>query len=135
MMSRTGEEGKVPPSQLDEDGNLTVIEVECKSRTSITQTLEDLMKKLEKLKTENKKLKAKGKKIKHTSPQAKMATPHTKRKSPRRGRKEETSTISLPITLCILITITCLIQHHILPYLLVKLSVLMGRTITNGSIT
>jgi hypothetical protein len=63
-MSRTGEEGKVPPSQLDEDGNLTVIEVECKSGTSITPTLEDLMKKLEKLKAENKKLKAKGKKDK-----------------------------------------------------------------------
>jgi hypothetical protein len=64
MMSRTGEEGKVPPPQLDEGGNPIVVEVESKSGTSITPTLEDLMKKLGKLKAENKKLKAKGKKDK-----------------------------------------------------------------------
>jgi hypothetical protein len=62
MMLRTGEEGKVPPPQLDEDGNPIVVEVESKSGTSNTPTLEDLMKKLGKLKAENKKLKAKGKK-------------------------------------------------------------------------
>jgi hypothetical protein len=64
MMSRTSEEGKVPPPQLDKDGNPIEVEDDSKSGISNPPTLEDLMKKLEKLKTENKKLKTKGKKDK-----------------------------------------------------------------------
>jgi hypothetical protein len=56
------------------------------------------------------------------------------RKSSRRGGKEGPSTIRLPITLCLSIIITYLALLLILPYPLVKLPVLMGRTITNESI-
>jgi hypothetical protein len=48
-------------SQLDEDNNPIVVEVDSKSGTSKAPTLEHLMKKLEKLKAKNKRLKAKGK--------------------------------------------------------------------------
>jgi hypothetical protein len=64
-----------------------------------------------------------------------MATPHSKRKSPIRGGKEETSTISLLIIICPSITIICLTLPLTLPYLLARLLVSMGQTITNGSIT
>jgi hypothetical protein len=61
-MSKSGDEGELPPPQLDEDSNPIVIEVGSKSGTSNTPTLEDLMKKLEELKAKNKKLRAKEKK-------------------------------------------------------------------------
>jgi hypothetical protein len=54
------EDEKIMP-RLNEDSNPIVVELGSKSRTSKTQTLEDLMKKLEKLKAENKRLKEKGK--------------------------------------------------------------------------
>jgi hypothetical protein len=131
-MSNVRDEGEVPPQQFNEDGNPIVIEDGSKSETSKPPTLEYLMKKLEKLKVENKKLIAKGRKLQHTPPQAKTAT--LMRKSSRRGGKEGTSTIRLPITLCLLITITCLARPLILPYPLEKLPVWMGQTITNGNI-
>jgi hypothetical protein len=61
-----------------------------------------------------------------------MVTPM--RKSLRRGGKEGTSMIRLPITLCLLITITCLTLSLILPYPLAKVPISMGQTITNESI-
>jgi hypothetical protein len=61
-MLRTGEEGKVPPSPLDEDDNEIVNVEGSKLGPSKPPTLEELMKKLEKLMDENDKLKAKDKK-------------------------------------------------------------------------
>jgi hypothetical protein len=46
-------------------------------------------------------IKGLSKKPKLTPLQAKMTTPHLKRMSPIRGAKEETSTISLLIALCL----------------------------------
>jgi hypothetical protein len=76
----------------------------------------------------------KGRKAKLTSPQAKMATPHSKRKSQIKGGKEETSTISLPITLYLSITITCLALPLTHLYPLARLPISISRTITNGNI-
>jgi hypothetical protein len=53
-------------------------------------------------------LRQRGIKAKLTHPQEKMVTPRSKRKYQIMGGKEETSTISLSITLCHSITITCL---------------------------
>jgi hypothetical protein len=64
-MSNTGEQGKVPPPPLDEDGNPIVFKDVTKSGTSATPTVEELMKKLEKLNVELKKLKTKDKKAKN----------------------------------------------------------------------
>jgi hypothetical protein len=61
-MSKTGDEGEVPPQQFDEDGNQVVSGNDSKSKSSKAPTLEYLMKKLEKLKAENKKLSEKCKK-------------------------------------------------------------------------
>jgi hypothetical protein len=131
-----GDEGEVPQQQFDEDDNPIVVEEGSKSGTSKPPTLKDLMKKLEKLKAENKKLKAKGKKGKtySSSEDGDSSFKEELRKSPIKGGKEETSTISLPITLCLSITITCLTLPLTHPYPLARLPVLMGRTITNGSI-
>jgi hypothetical protein len=57
-----------------------------------------------------------------------------KRMSPRKGRKEETITISLPITQCLSIMIICLALLLTLPYTLAKLPTLMELIITNGNI-
>jgi hypothetical protein len=54
--------------------------------------------------------------------------------SPRKGRKEETVTISLPITQCLSIMIICLTLPLKPPYPLAKLHILMELIITNGSI-
>jgi hypothetical protein len=113
-MSNFRDEGKVPPQQFDEDGNPVVGEDGSKSEASKAPTLEYLMKKLKKVR-----------KAQHTPSQAKTAT--LMRKSSRRGGKEGTSTIRLPVTLCLSITITCSALPLILPYLLVKLPVSMGR--------
>jgi predicted RNase H-like nuclease (RuvC/YqgF family) len=68
-MSKTGEEGKIPPPPLDEDGNPIVGEDDVNTETSTAPTLEELMRRLEELTTENKKLrvKAKNKKTKGNS--------------------------------------------------------------------
>jgi hypothetical protein len=60
-MSKTEEEGKVPPPLLDEDGNPIVGEDGANTETSMAPTLEELMRRLEELTTENKKLRAKAK--------------------------------------------------------------------------
>jgi hypothetical protein len=66
-MSNTGEQGKVPPPLLDEDGNLIAVEDGSNTETS-TSTVKGLMKQLEKLNAKVKRLKAKGKKgKKHSS--------------------------------------------------------------------
>jgi hypothetical protein len=54
-MSKTGEKGKIPPPPPDEDGNSIVVEDGSNMETSMTPTVEDLMKKLEKLKANDKK--------------------------------------------------------------------------------
>jgi hypothetical protein len=118
----TSKDGKTPP-QLDEDDNLIVVEVVSKSGTSKTPTLEDLMKKLEKLMAENKKLKAK--ESQNPPLQVKLVSPHLKRKSPIRGGREETSMISLRITLCSSIIITCQTLPLTLLYPLARLPVSM----------
>jgi predicted Zn-dependent peptidase len=61
-------------------------------------------------------------------------TPHIKRKTPKKERKEETITISLPITQCPSIMIIWLALPPTPPYLLAKLHILMELVITNGSI-
>jgi predicted RNase H-like nuclease (RuvC/YqgF family) len=60
-MSKTREQGKIPPPPLDKDGNLIVVEDDSNTETSMAPTLEELMRRLEELTTENKKLKAKAK--------------------------------------------------------------------------
>jgi hypothetical protein len=96
-MSKTGEQSKVPPPPLDEDGNLIMDEDGTNTKTSMAPTLEELMRRLEELTAENKKLraKAKNKKKRETLPQVKKKTPHLKRMFPKRKRKEEETAISL----------------------------------------
>jgi hypothetical protein len=60
-MSKTGKQGKVPPPPLDEYGNLIVGEDGPNMETSLTPTLQELMRRLEELTAENKKLRAKAK--------------------------------------------------------------------------
>jgi hypothetical protein len=69
------------------------------------------------------------------SPQVKMAIPHMKRMPPTKQRKTIKSTISPPIILCLLTTITCLAPWLILSYPLARLLILMEQTIINGSIS
>jgi hypothetical protein len=67
-MSKTGEQGKVPPPLLDEDGNPIVIEDSSNTETFTAPTVEELMKQLEKLNAKVKRLKAKDKRgKKHSS--------------------------------------------------------------------
>jgi hypothetical protein len=61
-MSKTGGQGTTPPPLLGEDGNPLVDENASIAETSVTPTVEELMKKLEKLNSELSKLKAKDKK-------------------------------------------------------------------------
>jgi hypothetical protein len=60
-MSKTEEQGKVPPPPLDKDGNPIVGEDGANTETSTAPTLEELMRRLEGLTTENKMLRAKAK--------------------------------------------------------------------------
>jgi hypothetical protein len=66
-MSSTGEEGRVPPPPLDEDGNPITVEDCTKSGTSAAPTVEELMRKLEKVNAKLKKLKTKDKQGKRYS--------------------------------------------------------------------
>jgi hypothetical protein len=67
-MYKTREQGKVPPSPLDKNGNPVVVEDGSNTETSTAPTVEELIKQLEKLNAEVKRLKAKGKKGKtHSS--------------------------------------------------------------------
>jgi hypothetical protein len=54
-MSKTGEQGKVPPPPLNEDGNSIVVEDGSNTETSTAPTLEELMRRLEEL-TDKRKL-------------------------------------------------------------------------------
>jgi hypothetical protein len=69
-MSKTGEQGKVPPPALNEDDNLIVVEDGSNTETSTAPIVEELLKQLEKLNAEVKRLKAKGKKGKRHSHQS-----------------------------------------------------------------
>jgi hypothetical protein len=65
-MSKTGEQGKVPPPPLNKDDNPIVVEDDSNTETSMVPTMEELMKQLEKLNTEVKRFKANYKKGKKT---------------------------------------------------------------------
>jgi hypothetical protein len=58
-LSKTGEQGKVPPPLLDEDGNPIVGKDGANTETYTAPTLEELMRRLEELTAKNKKLRAK----------------------------------------------------------------------------
>jgi hypothetical protein len=60
-MSKTGEQGKVLPPPLDEDGNPIVGEDDTNTEISTTPTLQELLMRLEELNAKNKKLRAKAK--------------------------------------------------------------------------
>jgi hypothetical protein len=60
-MYKTGEQRKVTPPLLDEDGNPSVGEDGTNTKTSTAPTLEELVRRLEELTTENKKLRARAK--------------------------------------------------------------------------
>jgi hypothetical protein len=66
-MSKVGEQGKVPPPPLGNDGNPIVDEDDSNMETSAAPTMEELIKKLKKLNAELKKLKTKDKKGKKQS--------------------------------------------------------------------
>jgi hypothetical protein len=66
-MSKTGGQGTTPPPPLGEDGNPLVDKNASIAETSVTPTVEELMKKLEKLNSELSKLKAKDKKDKNNA--------------------------------------------------------------------
>jgi hypothetical protein len=59
-MYKIGEQGKVPPPPLDEDGNPIMDGDGSNMETSTTLIVEELMKKLEKLNAELKKAQGKG---------------------------------------------------------------------------
>jgi hypothetical protein len=59
-MYKIGEQGKVPPPPLDEDGNPIMDGDGSNTETSTTLIVEELMKKLEKLNAELKKAQGKG---------------------------------------------------------------------------
>jgi hypothetical protein len=135
-MSKIGEQGKVPPPPLDEDGNPIVGEDGANTETSTALTFEELMRRLEELTAENKKLraKAKNKKTNENSSSSEEVDSHLKRMSPKRKRKEEEIVIRLLTTQYLLITIICLALSFILPYSLAKLPILIKVVITNESI-
>jgi hypothetical protein len=54
-MSKTGEQGKVPPPPLNEDGNPIGVDDGSNTESSTSPIVEELMKKLEKLKAKDKK--------------------------------------------------------------------------------
>jgi hypothetical protein len=132
-MSRDGDKIEVLPPKFDDNGNPLVVEEGSKSGTSKTPTLEYFMK-TRSSRPRIRSLRKRERKAKHTPPQAKMVSPHSKRKSHIRGGREETSTISLLITLCPSITIICVTLSLTLLYPLARLPILMGQTITNRSI-
>jgi hypothetical protein len=139
-MSKTGEQGKVVPPLLDEDGNPIVGEDDTNTKISTTPTLQELMRRLEELTAENKKLraKAKNKKAKGNSFSSEEEDSSFEEDIPKREkkgkRKGEEIEISLPITQCLSIMIIYLIQPLILSYPLAKLPTLMDLVTTNESI-
>jgi hypothetical protein len=133
-MSNTEEKGKVHPPPLDEDGNSIVVEDGSNTETSTAPTMEELMKQLEKLNVEVKKLKAKDKKGKNHSSSSKDDDSSFKEEVSNKGKKERKNVISPLITLCLLTMIAYLALSLIHLYPLIKLHILMGQSIINGSI-
>jgi hypothetical protein len=88
-MCKTREQGKVPPPQLDEDGNPIGVDDVSNTEISMSPTMEELMKKVEKLNAELKSPRQRTRKAKGIPAQAKMMTPHLKRKSPTREEGKE----------------------------------------------
>jgi hypothetical protein len=139
-MSKTGEQGKVVPPLLDEDGNPIVGEDDTNTKISTTPTLQELMRRLEELTAENKKhrAKAKNKKAMGNSFSSEEEDSSFEEDIPKREkkgkRKGEEIEISLPITQCLSIMIIYLILPLILSYPLAKLPTLMDLVTTNESI-
>jgi hypothetical protein len=79
------------------------------------------MKKLESSRPRTRGLRQRAREPQHTPLQVKMETPHSETKI--RGRREEISTISLLITLCPSITITCQTLPLTLRYPLARLTI------------
>jgi predicted RNase H-like nuclease (RuvC/YqgF family) len=88
-MSKTREQGKVPPPPLDEDGNPVMVEDGSNTETSTAPTVEELMKQLEKLNAEVKRLKAKGKKGKNHSSSSEDDDSSFEEKVSNKGKKEK----------------------------------------------
>jgi hypothetical protein len=120
-MSNSGEQGKIPPPPLDEDGNPIVVTDVTKSRTSTTPTVEELMKKLEKLNVELKKLKTKDKKDKKYFFASEDDDSSYEEKVSNKLKREKKRCDKSSVTLCLLFTITCLALSLILLYPLARL--------------
>jgi hypothetical protein len=133
-MSKTGEQGKVPPPPLDGDGNPIRVDDGSNTETSTSPIVEELMKKLEKLNAELKKLKAKDKKGKRHSSSSEDDDSSFKEEVSNKGKKERKKHDKSSYKAMSLTVITCLALSLILPYPLAKLHILMGLTIINGSI-
>jgi predicted RNase H-like nuclease (RuvC/YqgF family) len=133
-MSKTEEQGKVPPLPLDEDGNPIGVDDGSNTKTSTAPTIEELMKKLEKLNAELKKLKAKDKKGKNHSSSSKDDDSSFEKEVCNKGKKERKKRDKSSYNAISFNYDTCLALPLILPYLLAKLHILMGLTIINGSI-
>jgi hypothetical protein len=88
-MSKTGEQGKVPPPSLNEDGNLIGVYDGSNTETSTAPIVEDLMKKFEKLNAELKKLKAKDKKGKKHSSSSEDGDSSFEEEVSNKGKKEK----------------------------------------------
>jgi hypothetical protein len=133
-MSRNGDKDDAT-SRFDDKSTTNNNEDGSKMRASIDAKLEDLMKRLEKLTVENNKLgrKVKDKRTKGGSSSSEEEDSSYEEEDSKKG-KEETITISLPITQCPSIMIICLPLPSTPPYPLAKLPTLMELVITNGSI-
>jgi hypothetical protein len=88
-MSKTGEQGKVPPPSLNEDGNLIGVYDGSNTETSTAPIVEDLMKKFEKLNAKLKKLKAKDKKGKKHSSSSEDGDSSFEEEVSNKGKKEK----------------------------------------------
>jgi hypothetical protein len=133
-MCKTREQGKVPPPQLDEDGNPIGVDDVSNTEISMSPTMEELMKKVEKLNAELKKPKAKDKKGKRHSCSSEDDDSSFEEEVSNKGRRKRKNTISPLIMLCLVTIIACLALLLILLYPLAKLHILMGLTIINGII-
>jgi hypothetical protein len=87
-MSKTGEQGKMPPPLLVEDDNPIMVEDDSNTETSMAPIVEELMKQLEKLNAEVKRLKAKGKKGKKHSSSCEDDDSLFEEKVSNKGKKE-----------------------------------------------
>jgi protein required for attachment to host cells len=87
-MSKTREQGKSPPTLLNEDGHLVVVEDGSNMKTSMAPTIEELMKQIEKLNVEVKRLKAKGKKGKKHSSSSEDDNSSFEEEVSNKGKKE-----------------------------------------------